>query len=179
MKCHRGPMPAMSRDRLKWLKLQSLPERDAQAENVRHLARLLLEAAGGRRRVFVQLCQALARDGIRYRSDVRRTGGEDIAGITRKYADPLEGLERGEDDCDYKARLLVALLLAGGLGARLVPWWHNETDERGLEGDLDHVSAETMLDGRWVHLETILARARLGDEARDIPTEPNGRWAYS
>jgi len=166
--------PANSRDRVKWLKLRELPERDAQAENVRHLANVLREASGGNRRLFVALCHCVARDGIRFVSDVARVGHEDIAGLTRPYADPLEALERGTDDCDAKGRLLVALLLAGGIGARLVDWWDK------TNGDLDHVAAECMLDGRWVHLETILSRARIGDEPQQVPVEPStGKWAYS
>lgn len=175
MNCHRGPVPPHTRDRLKWLRLSALPDRDAQSEGVQHLARLLREVAAGNTRLFVQLCQCVARDGIRFRSDVARVGGEDIAGITRPYnPDALEALERGEDDCDAKARLLVALLLAGGLGARMVPWWGNQSDE------LDHVSVECMLGGRWIHLETILSRARLGDEPQSVPVEvTTGKWAYS
>lgn len=166
--------PAHSRDRLKWLRLSALPERDAQAENVQHLAGLLKEASAGNRRLFVALCLAMARDGIRFVSDVARVGHEDIAGVTRDYADPLEALERGQDDCDAKGRLVVALLLAGGLGARMVPWWDKVT------GDLDHVAAEVSLDGRWLHLETILSRARIGDEPQQIPVEiSTGEWAYT
>ena len=166
--------PAHSRDRLKWLQLAALPERDAQAEAVRHLAGLLHEASSGNRRLFVALCQTVARDGIRFVSDVARVGHEDIAGVTRDYGDPLEALERGQDDCDAKGRLVVALLLAGGLGARMVPWWDRKT------GDLDHVAAEVMLDGRWQHLETILSRARIGDEPQQIPVEiSTGQWAYT
>jgi transglutaminase-like putative cysteine protease len=166
--------PARSRDRLKWLRLAKLPERDSQAENVRHLAGLLREASGGNRRLVVALCHAVARDGIRFVSDTARVGHEDIAGVTRPYADPLEALERGEDDCDAKGRLLVALLLAGGMGAKTVPWWDVAT------GDLDHVAAEVMLDGQWVHLETILSRARIGDEPAQIPVETStGKWAYT
>lgn len=173
MNVHRGPVPPNSRDRLKWIRLAALPERDAQTEQIQHLAGLLREASGGNMRLFVALCQTVARDGVRFVRDTDRTGGEDIAGITRPYGDPLEPLERGSDDCDAKARLLVALLLAGGLGARMVPWW-------GPEGDLDHVAAEAMLDGRWLHLETILSRARIGDEPQQVPVEPStGKWAYT
>lgn len=174
MNARRGPVPPESRDRMKWLKLSALPERDAQTEQVQHLASILREASGGNRRLFVMLCHTVARDGIRFATDTARTGHEDIAGLTRPYADPLEALERGADDCDAKARLLVALLLAGGLGARMVPWWNQRT------ADLDHVSAEVSLDGKWQHLETTLSRARLGDEPEQVPVEiSTGKWAQS
>lgn len=167
-------MPAHSRDRAKWLKLRDLPAQDAQDERVRHIAQLLRDAAGGNRRTLIALCHAMARDGIAYVSDTARTGGEDIAGITRPYADPLEALERGRDDCDAKARLLVALLLAAGLGARMVPWWDKTT------GELAHVAAEVQDSGKWNHLETILSRARFGDEPRNVPPEiDSGEWRYS
>jgi hypothetical protein len=166
--------PAHSRDRLKWLRLRALPERDSQSDGVQHLAKLLREASGGNTRLFVALCHAMARDGIHFVSDVARVGHEDIAGVTRAYGDPLEALERGADDCDASARLCVALLLAGGLGARLADWWDVHT------GDLDHVGAEVMLDGQWRHLECILSRARIGDLPADVPVEvATGKWRYS
>lgn len=166
-------MPPQSRDRLKWHTLRHLPERDAQDERVRHLAQLLKDASMGRRETFIALAHALARDGIKYVSDTARTGGEDIAGITRAYGDPLEALERGSDDCDAKARLLVALLLAGGYGARMADWWDART------GDLAHVGAEVQTRDGWRHLETILSRARLGDTPEQVPVETDGKWAYS
>lgn len=175
MNCHRGPVPPNTRDRAKWLRLSALPARDAQDERVQRLAIALKIAAGESQCLFVQLCHTVARDGVPYRSDVARVGHEDIAGLTRPYADPLEALKRPDgDDCDTKARLLVALLLAGNLAARMVPWWNNDT------ADLDHVSAEVALDGRWVHCETILSRARLGDEPQFVPVERStGKWAYT
>jgi hypothetical protein len=124
--------------------------------------------------LFVMLCHCIARDGIRYMSDTAQFGHEDVMGLTRPYTEPLEALERGRDDCDAKGRLCVALLLAGGMRAQMVPWW----DKRN--GDLDHVAAEVMLDGAWCHLETILSRARLGDEPQDVPPEAKtGKWLYT
>lgn len=167
-------MPVNTRDRLKWAQLRALTERDAQDERVRHMAQLLKDAAMGRREVFIALCQAMARDGIVYVSDTARTGGEDIAGVTRPYGDPLEAFERGADDCDAKARFCVALLLAGGLGARLADWWDKRT------GDLAHVGAEVQIGGKWNHLETILSRARFGDEPKDVPPEVGSKdWRFS
>ena len=167
-------MPANSPDKVKWAKLRELPERDAQDERIRHIAQLLREAAGPRQSAFVALVHSLARDGIRYVSDTVRTGGEDIMGLTRPYTDALEAYERGADDCDAKARFVVALLIAGGQRAQMVAWWDRKT------GELAHVSGEVHVGGNWKHLETILSRARLGDEPNDVPPESaTGAWRYS
>lgn len=176
----RGPVPSATPDRDKWLKLEQLPRVDAGQPHVQHLADALWTialAAPRERRVwaFAHLVHCLTRDCIRYSSDVARTGAEDIAGLTRPYGDPLEALERGNDDCDAKARLFVALCLARRVPAHLVPWWSPTT------GHLAHVSAEVAIDGRWVPVETILARARLGDAHARVPTESeSGKgWLYS
>ena len=56
--------------------------------------------------------------------------------------------------------------------ARMVPRW---------DGDkLRHVSAAVTIDGRELPVETILARARLGDTDATIPHEKNtNRWKYT
>lgn len=165
-------MPPQSRDRVKWAQLRELPDRDSVAPRVRWIASVLRDIVRGDTDRFVALCFAVARDGVRYVSDTVRTGGEDIAGITRVYVDPSECLDRGADDCDGKARLVVALLRGGGARARLVPWWDKTT------GDLAHVSAEVSREGVWLPLESILARARVGELPQQVPTEPNGEWLY-
>lgn len=162
----------MSGDREKWAFLERAPERDAADPAVQDVARSLWRAALCRPRVFAALAHALARDGITYQTDTARVGGEDIAGFTRRQGWPLEALDRGKDDCDAKARLFVALCRAAGLRARMVPRWEGET--------LRHVSAAVTIDGRELPVETILARARLGDAAEDVPHEKGkNRWAYT
>lgn len=159
-------------DRDKWEFLERAPVLDAFDPGLQDVARSLWRAALCEPRTFAHLAHALARDGIRYQTDTARTGGEDIAGFTRRQAHALEPLERGKDDCDAKARLFVALCLAVGLRARMVPKWEGET--------LRHVSAAVTLGGRELAVETILARARLGDTAERIPTEKDTkRWLYT
>lgn len=158
----------MTDDRKKWEFLARAPERDARDPELVRIARFLWFAALGKPWPFAHLCAALARDGIRYERDVARTGGEDIAGFTRGYRSPLEALRRGVDDCDAKARLFVALCRACRLRARMVPLWRGD--------ELQHVSAEVFLDGEWQPVELTLARARVGDAPRDVPTEKDGTW---
>jgi len=159
-------------DREKWAFLERAPGRDATEPALRDTARSLHRAALGDARVFVHLAHALARDGIRYKTDTARVGGEDIAGYTRRQSHALEALERGTDDCDAKARLFVALCLAAGLRARMVPKWDGAI--------LRHVSAAVVLAGKEYPVETILARARLGDTETTVPTEKESRrWLYT
>lgn len=161
-------------DLQKWAFLAQAPYRDAENPTIRAIADGLRAAALGRAECFAHLALALARDCVRYVRDVRRTGAEDIAGYTREPTerDPIDALARGADDCDAKARLFVALCLAGGLTARMRPKWDGP--------ELAHVSAEVWLGGTWRHAETILARARLGDEHSQIPKEINtGCWRMS
>lgn len=159
-------------DRDKWAFLERAPSIDAQDPGLQDVARSLWRASLCRPLVFAHLAHALARDGIRYVTDTKRTGGEDIAGFTRRQAYALEPLERGTDDCDAKARLFVALCRAAGLRARMVPRWEGQT--------LRHVSAAVTIDGRELAVETILARARLGDTAETIPQEKETkRWRYT
>lgn len=165
-------MPPHSHDRVKWARLNALSDRDARAPEMKTIAEILQRVARGEPDRFVALALAVARDTVRYVSDTARTGGEDIAGITRPYESPFEVLQRGADDCDGKARLVVAILLAGGATARLVPWWDRIT------GDLAHVSAEVFRGGKWLHLEAILARARVGETPDQVPTEASGEWLH-
>jgi hypothetical protein len=64
-------------------------------------------------------------------------------------------LRRGAGDCDCHARLMLALLLAGGMRARLA-FLH-----RG-EGPI-HVLAQVHLSGGWVWLETTVKGAHFGE----------------
>lgn len=155
-------------DRAKWEFLERAPARDARDPKLKRIAEFLWHAAEGRRLHFVKLCAALARDCIRYQIDTERTGGEDIAGFTRSYRSPLEALRRGVDDCDAKARLFCALCLACRVPARMVPLWNG--------AELQHVSAECQPGAEWLPVELTLARARVGEQPGDVPTERNGTW---
>lgn len=163
-------------DRDKWKFLERAPARDAQDPGLQDVARSLwrvaLCAGPSPHESFARLAHAVARDCIRYETDTKRTGGEDIAGFTRRQGHALEALERGKDDCDAKARLFVALCLAAGLRARMVPRWEGET--------LRHVSAAVTINGRELAVETILARARLGELAEHVPHEKGAHgWRYT
>lgn len=171
-------MPPDTRDREKWLVLSQLPKVDAAQQQVRHVADLLWEVAmvvpkARRAEAFAHLCLCVARDLVPFSSDTKRVGHEDIAGLTRAYTNPLEPLESPDgDDCDAKARLFVALA-STHLQAKMVDWWSTQT--RALQ----HVSAEVAINGHWVPVETILARARLGETFATVPVEPTtGKWLY-
>jgi len=158
----------------KWKLLQDMPRIDSASPQLQALAAKVWDIALERPMTFFKLALAVARDAISYESDMKQFGHEDIAGLTR-YPEPNDALDaylRGNDDCDAKARLFVALCLARGFDARLWPLWKN--------GQLTHVAAEVLYRGRWIHAETILARARLGEMHTDVPKEPKtGKWKES
>jgi transglutaminase-like putative cysteine protease len=169
----------------KWEFLLGAPMRDAFGnentgnEQLRQIAKRLREVASLSAFpdwTFASLCLSLSRDGIRYETDTKRVGREQIDGYTDPYVSPLEPYRRGTDDCDAKARLFVALCLAGGLQATMVPRW------RG--GRLVHVYGRVNVlspaehSPRWHTAETILRRARLGDVAEQVPKESDtGKWS--
>lgn len=158
-------------DRAKWDFLQRAPAADARDPELARLAGALAAVSARARqpaRAFAHLAACVARDCIRYERDTARTGGEDIAGLTRPPAPALEAFRRGVDDCDAKARLFCALCLAAGTRARMVPLWRGD--------ELQHVSAEVLLDGQWEPVELTLARARVGDRPKDVPREGDGQW---
>lgn len=160
----------MMKDLQKWELLQEMPFIDAKDGELIDLANTIWRIALHRPNVFLKLALAVARDGITYKSDIIQFDGEDIAGITRPPVpgDALEAYKRGLDDCDAKARLFVALCLARGFEARLWPLWK--------DGFLTHVAAEVKYNGQWVHAETILSRARLGEKHVNVPKEKDGKW---
>lgn len=161
-------------DQRKWAALQRATWLDAQDPELRRFAAELVTVArraADPERAFAQLAHAVARDWIPYETDTARVGGEDMAGVTRPREPALAVLRR-RDDCDSKARLFVALCLAAGLRASLVPLWRGPA--------LAHVSAEVWLNGKPTAVETILARARLGDRGESVPFEKtSNRWAYT
>ncbi len=168
-------------DEEKWTFLEHVPALDAKDPKIKRLAEELNDAAQGNPQRFAQLAHTIARDWIHQVSDVTRTGGEDIAGLTRPptLSDATDALERGEDDCDAKARLFVALCLAAGLAARMAPRWQptSKTEATPLGRTLTHVSAEVHLNGAWRPVELTLARARLGELGENVPKEnATGHW---
>jgi transglutaminase-like putative cysteine protease len=160
-------------DHDKWQLLQEVCISDSKNPKIIKMAKMIWGLSMSDPMRFFRLALAVARDGIKFESDVKQFGGEDIAGITRppEPNDAIEAYSRGHDDCDSKARLFVALCLAAGFTARLWPLWRH--------GRLQHVAAEVQFQGRWIHAETIVARARLGEMHTQVPKEPNGKWLMS
>lgn len=161
-------------DQHKWKLLQEVVISDSKEPDLREMSDIIWKLSGKNPLRFFKLALAVARDGISYESDIKQFGHEDIAGVTR-YPEPddaLDAYQRGHDDCDAKARLFVALCLAQGFEARLWPLWK--------QGVLSHVAGEVLYNGKWIHAETILARARLGEMHTDVPKEPTtGKWKMS
>jgi transglutaminase-like putative cysteine protease len=179
----------------KWNFLRFIAATDRWDDNIIKIAKHLLAAATccdgvhSWQRRFAMLAHTVARDWIHQVSDTVRTGGEDIAGLTRepREDDATDALSRGSDDCDAKSRLFVALCLAGGLRARIVPYWKkpggpttHERDAYGAGGpppgsQLYHVAAEVWLDNAWQPVELTLSRARLGERGELVPFESGTR----
>ncbi len=154
----------------KWYLLQEVCIADSKNPKLIKMSKLIWELSQSRPIRFFKLALAVARDGIEYESDIKQFGHEDIAGVTRapEPDDAIDAYNRGHDDCDAKARLFVALCLAAGFKSRLWPLWKH--------GVLQHVAAEVQFQGKWIHAETILARARLGEMHTSVPKEPDGNW---
>jgi transglutaminase-like putative cysteine protease len=172
----------MLTDHEKWMFLRDIPQTDKWHRRIRDLAGHLYRASEGNPRRFALLAHAVARDWIHQETDTKRVGHEDIAGLTRNPTadDAVDALDRGVDDCDAKARLFVAICLAGGLNAHLVPYWlsdgkqsHAETGRAGEQ--LFHVAAACFVDGQWLPVELTLSRARLGEPGEKVPVEPGSR----
>lgn len=172
-------------DEQKWMFLHQAPHRDALNPEIKRLSRLLWDAADRNLRRFAELCHTVARDWIHQLPDTDRLGREDISGFTREPMpdDAIDALQRGFDDCDAKARLFVALCIASGQNARMVPYWRGADGKLtpwGTDrGKLDHVAAELFYNGRWIPVETTLARARLGETGDQVPKDANGKWKLS
>lgn len=187
------------RKRSDWEKLQflqSVPHKDAGQPEVQALAANLWAVACASkfpRWAYVELAQCVARDLVRYVTDRERVGREQVDGWTDPYISPLEPLMRGLDDCDAKARLFVALCLARQISAKVMP---RPTEMKVKAGAaLTHVWAvvyvglpvydaetKTLTQGatQWVPIETILARAKVNEQAEQIPKERDtGSWLFS
>jgi hypothetical protein len=163
----------------KWEFLQAVVDRDAHHPKLKRIAAALWEAAAStpdQQRTFTILVHAFTGRAIRFVRDTDRTGGEDIAGLTRSptETDAVDAIRRGTDDCDGKARAFVALCRAVGVPARMAPLW--QYPRSALEPILGHVYAELLHGTEWVPVETILARAVIGEAPLDVPRERSGRW---
>lgn len=160
----------MNGDAAKWSALARETAQDAFHPDVAALALALRALAGGNQHRIATLAHTIARDWIPYQTDTARVGVEDMAGVTRPREHPLAVLAR-KDDCDSKARLFVALCRAAGLRAELIPLWRGPV--------LQHVSARVWIDGQPRDVETILARATLGETHQDVPKEADGKWRHT
>jgi hypothetical protein len=163
-------LKASEQVKLQWLRNAAI--KDSQNNGIQSIAENLWAAALGRPMVYMNLVHALSKFGIHYQTDTERVGHEDIAGLTRPWENntPMEAYERGLDDCDAKARFFVALALAKGLQADIMPWSRPGSDM------LDHVYPAFRIGGKWLAGETTVARAVLGDAPENVPKEANGRW---
>ena len=160
-------------DEHKWQLLQEVCISDSKNPKIIRMSKLIWELSQSEPMRFFTLVLAVARDGVKFESDIKQFGGEHIAGVTRppEPNDAVDAYIRGHDDCDAKARLFVALCLAAGFKARLWPLWRH--------GVLQHVAAEVQFQKRWIHAETIVSRARLGELHLEVPKETNGKWRMS
>lgn len=164
----------------KWEFLRDAPARDAKTPEIVSLAKHLWGPAVRSPWpdwCFANLALALARDCVLYQLDTDRVGREQIDGYTDPQGPADIDLIRGVDDCDGKARFFVALCLAGGVSAAMVPRWTGPM--------LAHVYGSAWLKGpkdtepRWWFAETILRRARLGETSDTVPREPDtGKWLF-
>lgn len=139
---------------------------DASTPSARALALALRAEAGPGDGAFV----AHLFDWVKHRIRFVREHGEVFARVDYTIA-------AGAGDCDDHARVVAALLLAGGVPARLAFL------SRPRDPGPRHVTAQAYLDGRWVWLETTVdaalgehpyaAARRLGlvNERSDIATE--------
>ena len=170
-------------DEQKWEYLRTIPGTDAEHAEIKDLAQHLRAAANFQPKRLAQLIMTVARDWIKQTNDVALRGGEDIAGLTRQPTgdDAIDALRRGDDDCDAKARLFVALCLAAGLVARMVGRWKvYPVTERTPKGrTLIHVSAEVFVADKWQPVELTLSRARIGEMGEVVPKEKDGKWLLS
>lgn len=115
---------------------------------------------------------AFVRDSIRYVRDPNR----------EEFSDASVVLSRGFGDCDDKARLLVALLRAVAIEARIRPVFN-------ARGDFYHVQAEIRWPGSimhsrsqiggWILADPIIANLQLGDDPNAMPRDSLGRRILS
>jgi transglutaminase-like putative cysteine protease len=146
-------------DKAAWL--HGAAERDAADPVVRALAWRFVAAHPdpvGRARAI----QRWVRDAIRYVRDPKKGGRR-----REQFASSRVILWRGQDDCDGKARLFVALCLAAGLTARIRPVVQG--------GEFVHVQGEVLLPGGWTCAELILRGVELGQGIEAAQRDAHGR----
>jgi transglutaminase-like putative cysteine protease len=142
----------------RWRSFKDIHEKAAfMQEGARHDARapLVLAAASRfraitdpwkRARAILRFCQ--------YCIEYVRDPGPGI-----EVLDSAEvGLVRGFGDCDLKARLCVALMLATGLHAEVEPVF--------VDDAFPHVRARVYLDGRWWRLDPSILNSDIGSIPR-------------
>lgn len=142
--------------------LAVLAEADATRPDVQELARWLLEQAPGRL-AFSRAVQRFIQARVRFVREPRE-----------RFARTDLTIAHGIGDCDDHARAVMALLLAGGVPARLVTLRRN--------GRAVHVLAQAFAGGTWRWLETTVAAhfdepphtaaIRVGASRRDISDAP-------
>lgn len=161
-----------------WLCAQ--PATDNRLPRVRIVARTLWTATRSSPQPAHALCtfaHRWVRDAIRYVGDY--TGD---AARPEQFLDPDSVIERGYDDCDGKARTLVAIIQAAAIDhgadawARILPVWqrgsfvHVQALVR-FRGSEKHPKA---LEGGWVLSDPIVCGAELGDSPEEH-RRPDGR----
>jgi len=176
----------------KWQFLKTAPVEDSRSPEIVRLSshiRMIAQETSCLRWSIAALAHALAADCIPYMLDHQRVGREQIDGYTDRQGSRIEALKRGCDDCDAKARLMVALCLASGVDARMAPI----PDELSIKNGepLQHVYPEVYLPERvvtrdgareswkqaqWLPWEVILARALPGEHPASVPKEAGGTW---
>lgn len=158
-----------------WLDAEA--SRDALTIPVRRLA---MKIAGATRNVE-ELARALhrwVRDRIAYEHDHPRVPA---LAMGEELDDSADILERGYDDCDGKARLLVALVRAlpgRGLQARTRPVFPEPDRFSHVQAELRWPGSEAWEaadDDGWVLAETILQGCELGDDPERAPRDAQGR----
>lgn len=117
---------------------------------------------------YCQIKIAYAGDTRRKREAVEKYGED--PGV-EELADPMKIVKRGYDDCDGKARCLVAFLRARGLHARIRPVFMKI-------GGFTHVQAEVRYPGSekhplaqddgWLCLEPTAREALVGEDPLDV-----------
>lgn len=146
------------------------------AEAIGHIAQDVGRSRADRARLFCELAHRWSRDTIRYIGDY--TGQP---GTKEQFAPPDFIIARGYDDCDGKARIVAAVVVAGAhLGfdvqAQIHPVFRGEdfVHVQALvryPGSAEHPSA---LDGGWLLSDPIVCGAELGDGPERF-RRPDGR----
>lgn len=115
------------------------------------------------------------RDTIRYVQDRPAAGA---LAYGEQFASSPEILRTGQDDCDGKARLLVAIARAGGIEARIRAVFPRPDRFTHVQAELrwpGSAAWERASDDGWVLAETILRDCELGDDPDAVPRDAQGQ----